>query len=443
MLASPRTCVKQESSRGSPEVAEWHEARWAVASSTSNGMAINEGHHIHGDRSGRRRGRWLAYLSGAFGLAVSAQLSFLVPLRARELGADVAVIGLIVGAGGFAAALLSVTSGALIDRFGAKRLFVAGTSATALLSAVFISVTDYWWFLLLQPLVGVTNSGGWLASQTYITGLGAAADRPRLTGRFSLFVNAGQMAGPILVGGASQLVGFRFAFVVPVIYSLFFTVVGVALDSQEAERGGSARTPLGAGIRSSAQLVAIRGIQVALLLTFSRLWIARVYGTFLPVFLVDTGFEPGVVGTVMATSGLVAALIAPTTGFWTRFRSPVTVGVVSLGCAATGLLLIPHVAAIPVVYLVPALIGVGMGLSLPLLLSIVSAAAPPDERGVALGLRSMVSQTAVTAAPVAVGPLLSTLGTVLGFTAGGALALAMLLGVRTLHRVDVREQGEA
>jgi len=386
-----------------------------------------------------RRLLLLAYLSGAFGQAMTAQVTFLVPLRAFELGANFDVIGLIIGASGLAAALSSVSLGAVIDRLGPKRSFVLGTATTALLSVLFVFITSYWWFFLLQPLVGVSRNLGWVASQSYITSIGTAQERPKLTGRFTFFGAVGQMAGPVLVGGMAQLVGFRWAFLFPAAYALAFAIVGLLLGETRARDHALTRKAQGSGFRSALQLVALPGIRVVLLLTFARVWINRVYAAFLPVTLVATGLEPGVVGTVMATSGLVAAAVAPTTGFWTRFLSQRTAAVLGLGCGATALLLAPHIAVVPIVYLVPALIGIGGGLSLPLLLGMIATAAPADKRGVALGLRGTVNQTAGTAAPVLIGALITAVGLTLGFTTGGLAAAAMLLAVGLRRRSDRAE----
>ena len=375
----------------------------------------------------------LAYLSGAFGLAMSAQISFLVPLYARDLGASFEVIGFIVGSGALAAALASVSSGAVIDRFGPRNAFILGAATTALLSLVFLLVTSYWWMFLLQPVLGMARNLGWVASQGYITSVGTTEQRPKLTGRFSFFSSAGQMAGPVLVGAAAQVAGFRSAFLVLAVYALIFVILGLSLPETRAPDHAETRKAQGVGVRSALELVALRGIQVALLLTFARLWIGHVYSTFLPVYLVDTGLSPGVVGTIMATSGLVAALMAPTAGTWTRFASQETAAVLGSSFGAVALLLAPHVAVLPIIYVVPALVGISHGLSLPLLLSIVTTAAPADKRGVALGLRGMVNQTAATAAPVLVGPLIGALGIVLGFTTGGIVAAGMLLAAQLLH----------
>lgn len=390
---------------------------------------------ISTERAGHRASRvvWLAYLSGAFGLAMSAQMNFLVPVRARELGASFDVIGLIVASGALAAALLSVASGALIDRLGSRRGFVLGAGVTAGVSALYVFVGTYWWFLALQPVLGAARNFGWVASQSYITSLAAPEERARFAGRFSFFSNGGQVVGPVLVGGVAQLVNFRWAFLFMAGYAATFAVVGLLLAEMTAEDHHVTRAKQGTGLRSALKLAAIRGIQVALLLTFARLWISWVYTTFFPAYLIENGLQPGVVGTVMATSGVTATVLGPTTGFWARAVSQQTLAVLGLGCGSAALLLAPHVTTVPMVYLVPALVGIGTGLSLPLLLSIVTGAAPTEQRGVALGLRGMVNQTAATAAPLVVGPLIAGIGMVLGFTVGGIVAAVMLLGARLLH----------
>ena len=375
---------------------------------------------------------WLAYLCGGFGLAMTAQISFLVPLRARELGAGFDLIGLIVGAGALAAALTSIPSGAIIDRLGPKRSFVVGTFATAVVSVLFAVTTNVWVFLLLQPLHGIARNLGWVASQTYITASARnAAERPRLTGRFAFFSNVGKMVGPLIAGAAASLVGFQWALLVPAAYALLFASLGSGLSETRANDHATTRTKRGTGLKAAVHLTRIPGIQVALVLTSARLWVSTIFATFLPIFLVEEAVEPAVAGVVVAVAGLVAAGMAPTAGAWSDRLTPQWATVLGLGCGALGLVLAPISTAMPLVFLTPTLIGIAIGLSLPLLISIVTTAAPEDQRGIALGLRGTVNQGAGTAAPIVVGPLMSALGLGLGFVAGGGVGFA-LLGVATI-----------
>lgn len=382
----------------------------------------------------RQRQLLASYATGAFALAVNAQVSFLVPLRAHELGAGFSVIGLIAGMASVGSAICAVPLGSLIDRLGARRSFMLGTAATAFLSSLLMLVTNYWWFLLLQPAWGVAQTLGWVSSQSYISSIGTPEQRPRLTGRFSFFVNIAKMASPLLVGGLAQLVGIRWALSTPAVYAACFMMLGITLaetgrrvDPTPQKRQNSAHT--------AWHMLAVRGIQLALLLTFARLWINVTYDTMLPTFLVAKGFTTGVAGTIVAGGSLVAAAMSPTAGYWARRFSPQAVIIAGLSSGSAALVVLPHVAVMPVVYVVPLLAGIGFGLSLPLLITIIAASVPRENLGVALGLRTTANKLAASAAPFAVGPLIEVLGMTLGFTAGGAIG-AVILITSALMRVQ-------
>ena len=382
-----------------------------------------------------RRTRWTSYLLGAFGLGMSAQVLFLLTLRARELGASFEVIGLIAGLTIAAPALFAVVTGAFVDRIGPMPSFVLGALFAGATTVMLIVVTDHRWFLVLGPVVGTCMTTAWTASQSQVTGLGSRRERPAHTGRFSLFTNVGEMVGPLIAGLAFQVAGARFAFLGPAAYAFLFSVIGVWLWFRSPTPPRHGERPPGLGIRAALRLAVRPAMQVALLLTSSRLWIHLVYVTFLPVHLVESGLPGAVVGTVMATSGLVAAAVAPTAGILARRWSEHGVTAVPLCFGALGLAMAPMLVELPWVYVVPLLIGIGSGLSLPLLLSLTTAAAPESQRGIALGLRATVNQTAGAAAPATMGPLFSAFGAVVGFPASGLGGVLLLVAAGVRHRL--------
>ena len=176
-----------------------------------------------------------------------------------------------------------------------------------------------------------------------------------------------------------------------------------------------------------------RGIQVALLLTFSRLWAASGWRPFYPIFLASHGFAPALIGTVLAANSAVSTVVTLGAGPIGRRIDPVIATAIALALGALGMALSPFVASVPIVYLPALLTGTAAGLSLPLLMATVSTEAPPDQRGVALGLRMSANQAASTTAPIVVGSLVSAFGIVVGFAASAAFCWMILGAAVVLH----------
>ncbi|WP_181410606.1 MFS transporter [Nocardioides humi] len=189
------------------------------------------------DRRLSRRQLLLAYAIGGFGLSMNAQIVLLIPLQARAMGAGFDQVGLIVGSGSLAAALSSVALGSLVDRLGPRTCYLLGTGSCAILSAAYIVPSTFWWFLALQPFLALSRTLGWVASQAYISDVGAPSERATHAGRFSFCSNVGQLAGPLLAGTAAETVGLRWGLAVPAAYALVFFLLGLRLPN--GHRGGA------------------------------------------------------------------------------------------------------------------------------------------------------------------------------------------------------------
>ncbi len=377
----------------------------------------------------------LAWLTGGFGLSVNAMMVFLLPLRAAELGASLSAVGLIVGAGSFVPLVLSMPVGALSDRVGPRRVFRLGTAGTAV-GAVGMAAAGSWWMLLvLQLVVGPSRASGWVSSQSYITGMGKPADRARNASRFSFVTNISRMLGPLLVGLSASLVGFRASFLVVAAYAGLYTVVAAVLpDAGRAERrAGTTRVP-----RAVVDLLTRRGIQVALVLTFARLWLSVVFASFVPLYLVDRDISAAVAGTVLACAAAVGTLMTLATPWLVRSVTKELVTAAALGCGAAGLALIPVAGGPPWIYAAAALVGVGEGVSLPLLIAIVGGQASPEQRGLAIGLRVSANQAANSVAPVVVGAVVGVTGMAVGFPVAATAGVGFLALASAMHVVDSR-----
>lgn len=381
--------------------------------------------------------RWqmlLTYFSASYGFGFQSMVSFLLPLRARELDAPLQVIGLMVGIAALVPALFSVPSGALADRIGPRRTFTLSTFISGVVALLFAAMTNYWGLVVLQPIFGFFRSMGWVAAQTYVTGIGTPAERASLTGRFSFAANLGPLVTPVVIGTIAEIVGYRASFLFVALAAALYTAVGLALPEVRSRMTGQtpARGSL-AGFGAAVEMLRLRGVQVALMLTFVRLWLFSGWGPFFQVFLADHGFRPAVIGTVISSNSFVSVAVTLSAGRLSRLASKEVVTATALGLGALGMVLSPHVAVLPLVYLPSLLLGSASGLSLPLLMAIMSDNAPPGRRGVAMGLRTQANQLASMSAPMVSGALVPALGIAWGFAVMGVFLWSILATALWLH----------
>lgn len=382
----------------------------------------------------------LGYVTGAYGFSFSIMVGFLIPLRAMELGAPIELIGLIVGAGAAVPALLSVPSGELADRLGPRKTYIISTLVSGLATLVGAVTQSYWVLLVVQLVSGFGRSTAWLASQTYLTSVGRPEERATITGRMSFATNAGMIVAPLVIGGSADLVGFQWSFVTLSLMSLMFCLMGLRLPEVRvprttARRGGSA------GFGLALSLLRLKGMQVVLQLTFVRIWSAIFWMSFYPLLLVQNGFTASAIGTLLSVYAGVTTAVTLSAGWVAARMGNAMASAAALGLGALGVALSPHFVEYPLVFLPAILVGIAQGLSLPLLVATVSEEAPPDQRGVALGLRMSVNQGASTVAPLIAGGVAAALGLGLSFMFNGALSWLLLAWAVWLYRSSRRVKG--
>ena len=382
-----------------------------------------------------------AYASGTFAFTFGTMTMFLIPLRARELGVSLELIGILVGAGAFLPMFTSIPSGAVADRIGARQTYLLGAVIAGATAFLFSLASSFWGMLALHLIAGLGRGMGWVSSQTYITSIGVGNERPGIAGRFGFSVNLGTLVAPLVIGVTAQLVGYQYSFLLVAVVVAGFIAIGLTLPDVRAQAPGTAH-PSGssAGFGEALRLLRLRGIQVAMLLTFVRIWVTGGWMSFYPLILVEEGFQPATVGVVVASVSLVATGTSLLAGRAARYATKETVTALSMMLGVAGMAVSSQLVAMPLVFVAPILVGVGSGLGLPLLLAIFSEGAPPEQRGVVLGMRTAGNQAAGTVTPVVMGGLLTAVGIALGFAFSAAFcgtALALTLWLHVAHRRQV------
>ena len=150
----------------------------------------------------------------------------LIPIFAKEsLGMSDGEIGSLVGARSLLSLFLSIHGGALMDRFGTRRITLIFTGTVIICGPLFPLLSTFWALFTLQVISGFAISLGWSGAQTLIARV--AEGDAEYIGRFSTFARVGTTIAPIFagflfdLGGAWLAYGFGTFWAVGAVYALW------------------------------------------------------------------------------------------------------------------------------------------------------------------------------------------------------------------------------
>jgi DHA1 family tetracycline resistance protein-like MFS transporter len=171
-------------------------------------------------------------------------------LYAQSRGASLAVISAMTSAFLLANFAAQYPSGWLADRWGRKRIMVAGLLAQALLSLAYLFITEPTLFVALRFAEGVAGAAVLPSARALIADTVAPQERGRAYGVFSAAFNAGFLIGPAL-GGLLATVSYASVFVAAVVCRLVALAVVLVMIPQTAP-AGAARSEAGIPARTAS-----------------------------------------------------------------------------------------------------------------------------------------------------------------------------------------------
>jgi len=359
-----------------------------------------------------RVGAYMVYIAYAAAL----------PVLQREWTMSGTAAGSIASAFQAAYAVSLMGCSALADRVGARRVFLAGTAASALCAAAFAAFArDYWTGLALSTLLALSLGG------TYTTGILLVAEnvpvarRGRAMGLYLAGHSLGLAVALLLTGIAIPRGGYVLAFWLlasgPLVGGGLAWLAAHATANVVASRTGAQRFGT-AVVKNRPAMLVIAGY------TFHS-WELLGMWAWTPAFLAacfvaaGSEFTRGAgLGAYMTSlfhvTGMIAALVAGVLA--DRFgRTPVIFVMASLSAACSltfGWLLGAPLAIVVSVGLLYGFSGLGDS---PIYSTAITEVVPSAYRGSALALRSLLGYGAGAIAPLLFGAILDWYG---GRTAG-------------------------
>ncbi len=338
-----------------------------------------------------------------------------VTLAAIHLKAPTVVVGLLLSLYALLPMLLSVAIGRWIDRVGTRIPMLAG----AITLGVAFLVPTVWMTLPALFVNSVATGMGFLLfhmSVQKLTGeLGADTERMRNFGLLAVGFSVSAFFGPIIAGYLIDSVGHGASFAGSFIASSILIATAFVLLKWRWRFDGrapleSAARPINANVLDLLRTPEVRRLYVAIVI-ISSLWdlfmfLVPVQGSNIGLSASQIGF---VLGSFSAATFLVRVAMPLFVDRVSEWQMIGTVQVVAAGVYLVFPLVSGHYGLVALSFV----LGLGLGIGQPAVMSLLHRVTPAGRIGEAVGLRMTMVNGTQTILPTVFGSVGSLLGTFL------------------------------
>ncbi|MEQ8966542.1 MAG: MFS transporter [Azospirillaceae bacterium] len=329
-------------------------------------------------------------------------------------------------------ALCSMAAGAVIDRFGRRRMILAATALYAVAGSAGLYIESIGALMASRALLGVAVAGVMTTASTLAGDYFAGPERERFLGFQASFMAFGGVVF-LIAGGALADWHWRGPFGVYGLALLLLPAMAILLS--EPARAGRASpgdhasddATQGAAWQDTDDRAVPTGL-MALLYGLAVLHMILFYAlpVQLPFFLGELELGgPAASGAALASATLVAATVSLFFRVLRRFMNHRAIFALSFGALGAGLVILSLADAYPMVLLAMVVSGFGLGALMPNYMVILMARAPERVRGRAVGGLTTAIFLGQFVSPLITQPLAGALGLAGGFAATGALSVAI------------------
>lgn len=330
----------------------------------------------------------------------------LVSLYALHLGASQFTVGILAACYAFMPLVLGVYTGRLADSRGLRMPIMLGAVLTCAAMVTGFLSTSLTGLFALAALVG----GGFVffnvSVQTLAGALGKPEDRTRNFAWLSIGYSSSALIGPVFAGFSIDHLGHSTTFLL----FAFFPLVPIAILIFKPHITRIARPAPSAAERNTFDL--LRDKQLRKLIVISGLSVAsaELFTFYVPVFAHQIGLSASVIGIILGSYALAIALTRFMLGTMMKHLTVEQIMVWFLLLAAAAFAVFPFFTSPWALMATAFVIGLGVGATQPLLMSISYDRAPAGRAGEVTGLRLTVNNVARISMPVICGALGAAFG---------------------------------
>ena len=384
------------------------------------------------------------YGSGMFANSMSNISGLIVPLWVSSFGASATLVGLVFGARHILPLLLSIHGGALMDRLGTRRVMLIFAVVNAAVPLLFPALPYIWAAIFLQTLAGLATSMGWMGAQTLIGQImkGSAVH----AGRLSLALRLGHLVGPPMIGFTWDTGGAWAAFIVMSVWGSFGFLSAMALPgnsnatSQHNKITVSTLMPRLSDYLAAFRMLAISAVLFVAVITMMRNAGNVVQTGFYVVYLDEVfGLSGTLIGVLTSAAAIVGGIGSLSVGRLLRFCSAHWLLMATVTGSVIFICITPLLGTFVFLLIASALRGASLGISQPLMISILAKASGSKVQGTSVGLRNTANRLTGFVIPLLMGVLIDFVGLANGFYAIGIIVIGLLIltGIWLAQRQDI------
>jgi MFS family permease len=354
-------------------------------------------------------------------------------LSALHLQASTFVVGALLALLGVLPMLLAVAGGRWVDRIGARLPMILGTGlviAGTLAPAAWFSMPM---LALACMVIGVGYLPFHLAIQKLISQAGPIERRRHNLSLMAIGFSVSAFLGPTITGFLIDGIGHRAAFgvlaLLPIISIIWMRWMGARLQHRPLASAPSPSPT--ARLRDLLSTPELRRLYMVVAL-ISSAW--EVHQFLVPLYGASKGLSASTIGLILGAYAIASLVVRVITPIFLMNVREWTVISASLIVAVAVYVAYPFFDQLEALFILSFVLGLGLGVSQPMTMSILARVAPPERLGEATGLRLTLVFGTQTALPLAFGALGGVFGVGILFWGMAMLVAGGLMGVLRANR---------
>ncbi|MCC7484536.1 MAG: MFS transporter [Burkholderiales bacterium] len=334
-----------------------------------------------------------------------------VSLHALALTDNQFAIGLVIALYSLCPMLLAIAIGRFADRTSPRMMVTLGSLALTAALLLPASLPGFGALCAAALVLGFSHQVFSLPVEATVGGIGGPDKRARNYTLITMGWSAANFLGPVLAGYSIDHLGQGEAYLILAALTLApVLVIAVKPDVLPARVTEHARAEPRGGVMELWRVPALRSTIIAVGVVGTA---QDLFQFYLPIYGHAVGLSASAIGTVLGVSFLAAFLIRAVLPWLARRTTEAAILHAAIFVSAAAFVLFPFFESAWALCAIAFLLGLGVGCSYPMAMSLLYVIAPPERLAEAFGLQKTVRNATHLVVPLFFG----SVGTAFGYVA--------------------------